>query len=418
MCGRAEDLTRAIDAAVKAAAAPSPRAVNTAEAGQTRRRIALWEQSDSVHCSLLGTCASVGDLRRVARKVGIDIAGGTPDYDIHGHFVRLATMDTPFTRAFQKLLDQRFEGALRRVARTPCAQDLDALWCLMCERGQVAAAYWAFMTHGHVPSDLRVRIFGEVHMLSHLAGASFRQKSVEAVALRDQLQDEEDRARRVEAGLKQALEARDRELADLRATLARLKADQVAPAAAEPRGPSRDLTRRLDKMERALQSARVRARQAETRAEELEAASARRATVFRPLPSATATTLTPSAEAPKPAEARPGRAVLYIGGLHGRTERLRGIAETFNASFHHHDGGVEDTPQRLDGMLPSVDCVLCPVNCVSHDASLRAKRMCQKLNKPFVPLRSSGQTAFRNALAALLREDAAAPTRQDEPEAG
>ncbi|GGE89481.1 DUF2325 domain-containing protein [Stappia taiwanensis] len=417
MCGRAEDLTRAIDAAVKAAAAPSPRAVNTAEAGQTRRRIALWEQNDSVHCSLLGTCASVGDLRRIARKVGIDIARGTPDYDIHGHFVRLATMDTPFTRAFQKLLDQRFEGALRRVARTPCAQDLNALWQLMCERGQVAPAYWAFMTHSHVPSDLRVRIFGEVHMLSHLAGASFRQKSVEAVALRDQLQEEEDRARRVEAGLKQALEARDRELADLRATLARLKADQAAPAPVEPRGASRDLTRRLDKMERALQSARVRARQAEARATELETASARRATASRPQTSASATTL-PSVVALQPSGARPERAVLYIGGLHGRTERLRGIAQAFNASFHHHDGGVEDTPQRLDGMLPSVDCVLCPVNCVSHDACLRAKRMCQKLNKPFVPLRSSGQTAFRNALAALLRDEAAAPAHPDEPEAG
>lgn len=416
MCGKADDLTRAIDAAVKAAATSDRSTLPPAsESSQTRRRIALWEQNDSVHCSLLGTCASVGDLRRVARKVGIDIAGGTPDYDIHGHFVRLATMDTPFTRAFQKLLDQRFEGALRRVARTTSAKDLDALWQFMCERGQVAPAYWAFMTHSHVPSELRVRIFGEVHMLSHLAGASFRQKSVEAVALRDQLQEEEERARRVEAGLKQALEARDQELADLRATVTRLKADRATPAPVEPRGASRDLTRRLDKMERALQSARARARQAEARAAELEAASSRQAAASRPLPS---TATSPSAEAPKPSEARPERAVLYIGGLHGRTERLRGIAETFNASFHHHDGGVEDTPQRLDGMLPSVDCVLCPVNCVSHDASLRAKRMCQKLNKPFVPLRSSGQTAFRNALAALLQDEAVPSDTSERQEGG
>ena len=88
--------------------------------------------------------------------------------------------------------------------------------------------------------------------------------------------------------------------------------------------------------------------------------------------------------------------------VHGHRDRLRGIAEAFNATFVHHDGGVEDAPQRLDSLLPSVDCVFCPVNCVSHDACLRAKKICQKLNKPFVPLRSSGQSAFRKALQSLV----------------
>jgi hypothetical protein len=407
MCARHQDLRQAIEQAVAAEAALARPACD--EAASARRRIALWEQGDSVHCSIVGTCASVADLRRVARKTGIEVAPDTPDYDVHGHFVRLSTTDCAFSRAFQKLLDSRFEGALRRVGRTREADALDALWNEMCERGQVAAAYWAFMTHAHVPGALRARIFGEVHMWSHLAGASFRRKNEEAAALRDQLAEAEDRARRVENGLREALAARDRELAGLREQVARLRADRPQAAAAEagPAGEAGALRRRLDKTARALQSARARARMAEARLRQIETGRE------RSLPARTGAVPAPVAQVsgiqaqPSPARAAAGpgerpRAILYVGGMHGHRDRLRGIAEAFNATFLHHDGGVEDAPQRLDHLLPSVDCVFCPVNCVSHDACLRAKKICQKLNKPFVPLRSTGQTAFRKALQDLV----------------
>lgn len=406
MCARDDKLRKAIEDAVAAHSGRAPFACEeTGADGQAaRRRIALWEQADSVHCSIVGTCASVADLRRIARKVGIDVAPDTPDYDVHGHFVRLSTTDCAFSRAFQKLLDGRYEGALRRVGRARTAEELDALWRDMCDRGQVGPAYWAFMTHAHVPGPLRARIFGEVHMWSHLAGASFRQKNEEAATLRDQLQEAEDRARRVEAGLREALVQRDRELADLRAALARLKAGRAADEARAPETgdtapEAATLRRRLDKAGRALQSARVRARQAEERLRAIGEEARRPA----PQPASAGTGAAMPRTVPVAAgEAGRPKAILYVGGMHGHRDRLRGIAEAFNTTFVHHDGGVEDAPQRLDHLLPSVDCVFCPVNCVSHDACLRAKKICQKLNKPFVPLRSTGQTAFRKALQDLV----------------
>ena len=411
MCARHQDLRQAIQDAVAAEAAAT-RDTGAAGPCAARRRIALWDQGDSVHCSIVGTCASVDDLRRVARKTGIEVAPDTPDYDVHGHFVRLSTTDCAFSRAFQKLLDSRFEGALRRVGRARDATALDALWSEMCERGQVAPAYWAFMTHAHVPASLRARIFGEVHMWSHLAGASFRRKNEEATALRDQLQETDERARRVEAGLRAALLARDKEIADLREAVARLRADRLQDAAETSETATVDgeaLRRRLDKTGRALQSARVRARMAEARLREIENGPGRRgqagtaATEAAPAPRSPVASPVRIETGPLPPAAgeRP-RAILYVGGMHGHRDRLRGIAEAFNATFLHHDGGVEDAPQRLDHLLPSVDCVFCPVNCVSHDACLRAKKICQKLNKPFVPLRSTGQTAFRKALQTLV----------------
>lgn len=419
MCARDDKLRKAIEDAVAAHSGRAPLACEEigGDAQAARRRIALWEQADSVHCSIVGTCASVADLRRIAKKTGIEVSPDTPDYDVHGHFVRLSTTDCAFSRAFQKLLDGRFEGALRRVGRARNAAELEALWRDMCDRGQVGPAYWAFMTHQHVPGPLRARIFGEVHMWSHLAGASFRQKNEEAATLRDQLQEAEDRARRVESGLREALAQRDRELIEMRAALARLKAGRAAdearqPETAETAPDAASLRRRLDKAGRALQSARVRARQAEARLREIGEDAPRPAPQQTSRQSATQPAR-PSAHrairmpAEAEAAARP-KAILYVGGMHGHRDRLRGIAEAFNTTFVHHDGGVEDAPQRLDHLLPSVDCVFCPVNCVSHDACLRAKKICQKLNKPFVPLRSTGQTAFRKALQDLVGERSAA----------
>ncbi|SDU49260.1 DUF2325 domain-containing protein [Stappia sp. ES.058] len=416
MCARDDRIGAAVAAAIKAeASSNAPDATDP----PPRRRISLWEQGDSVHCSIVGTCADIDDLRRVARRVGIEVSPETPDYDVHGHFVRLSTTDNAFSRAFQKLLDTRFEGALRRVSRTRGDEKLNALWHDMSENGQVAPAYWAFMSHGHVPGELRVRIFGEVHMWSHLAGASVRRKTGEAAALRDQIRETEERARRTEAGLHDALAERDSEIARLHARIAALHARPApgetgtgirhAPRHTDARAAT--LQRRFDKAQRALQGARVRARQAEARLRALDTPARPDTLTASPRHQARAMPADRPSPAPAKHEALPTdanerpRTVLYVGGLHGHRDRLRGIAAGFNADFLHHDGGVEDAPQRLDHLLPSVDCVFCPVTCVSHDACLRAKRACQKLNTPFVPLRSAGQSAFARALRSLVEAD-------------
>lgn len=362
-----------------------------------KRRIRLWEITDQIHCSVIGTCASVDDLRKLAKKLRIRIAEGAVDYDIHGYFVREATLDKPFTRAFHKLMDERHRGAVRRVARTRDADEMEVLWAEMRDRGQIAPGYWAFMTHSHVPSEVRNLIFGEVHMLSHLAGNSYRKKNAETAQLRDQLQESTERSQRVESGLRTSLDARDAEIERLRTEVTQLKATHAVSA--EPkRTQRRKVSNRLEKIERALVSARVRARDAEARERDLTDRLRK---------------LEPSRQGPgdgarnfeelgleNPAQLS-GKVVLYVGGRLSTLDRMRSVAAEYDAQLRHHDGGMEQTPQRLDRLLPSVDCVLCPIDCVSHDACLRAKKACQRLEKPFVPLRSSSLASFRSALEQL-----------------
>jgi hypothetical protein len=93
--------------------------------------------------------------------------------------------------------------------------------------------------------------------------------------------------------------------------------------------------------------------------------------------------------------------VLYVGGRTGGVHRLREIASDARAELLHHDGGMEETVRSLDTLLESCHAVFCPIDCVSHSACLRAKQLCRKYGKAFVPLRSSGDSSFKRALTSL-----------------
>jgi hypothetical protein len=71
------------------------------------------------------------------------------------------------------------------------------------------------------------------------------------------------------------------------------------------------------------------------------------------------------------------------------------------AELVHHDGGEEHALVRIDGMVEGCDAVFCPIDCVSHSACLRAKALCRKFAKPFLPLRSAGASSFERAVQSL-----------------
>ncbi|MEM8853762.1 MAG: DUF2325 domain-containing protein [Pseudomonadota bacterium] len=349
----------------------------------------------------------MADLHRLTKKLQLEFKPDTSDYDIHGYFVQEISQETQASKLFHKMMDARHSGAIRRVGRAKDSEELLAIWCEMRDKGAIASAYWALMTLADVTPTLRNAIFGEVHMLSHLLGTSYQQRTAEAADLRAELQSARDKLRRMEVNQAAALAERDEEIAKLReeqATLRSHLSHATAPAA-EATHQAQD--RHTQKRERALQSVRVRARAAEDHVKRLEGELRKqRVAVVRAPHRSTASqeaqdTQDTTALAAREA-AKDGKAILYLGGHTRSVDRLRSIAHQFNCGFVHHDGGVEDASQRLDSVLPSVDCVLCPVNCISHDASLRAKRVCQSLNKPFVPLRSASQSAFRKALLEVL----------------
>ncbi|MCO5732123.1 DUF2325 domain-containing protein [Rhizobium sp. SSA_523] len=100
------------------------------------------------------------------------------------------------------------------------------------------------------------------------------------------------------------------------------------------------------------------------------------------------------------------KSFLYVGGRDCQVAHLREIASNFGAELIHHDGGLREAVSRIDTLLPSVDCVFCPIDCISHDACLRVKTGCKKFSKAFIPLRNGSKSSLERALQTMKERDA------------
>lgn len=372
---------------------------------RTPARQKIWEIQGGLQCSIVGTCLSQEDLAAVGRKSGIRPREEARAYEVHSYFVQQVGKDCKIARTVQKLLDQRHAGILRRVAAARSEGELKALWESEFDAGRVPGAYWAFMTSTHVPGALATRIFGDVHMLSHVLGRVTHENAIRASELQSRLDDLEAKLLRQAERHRQVVIERDAariQLADAaRAHLSR--APQVigrGEPASYAADPGRRTVQPAARRERALAVARERARAAERMVADLTE-QLKRLRWQRQM-RASNNTVCPGAEiCDETVRTSIARRILYIGGRSGAVENLRRVAARMGAELVHHDGGEEHALVRIDGMVEGCDAVVCPIDCVSHSACLRAKALCRKFAKPFLPLRSAGATSFERAVQSL-----------------
>ena len=394
----------------EAEAAPPPAA---------RRRLRLWELTPGLHCAVLGTCMSFADLVKTGRKAGIVPEPDATDYEVHAWFVQNCGEPTPLTRMLHKRLDRRWHAAIgaARAARDEAA--LASFWSRAVAKGDIPGPFWAVMTHPAATEDLRAEAYGVVHMLSHRMGSANRDASQRlraAEAERDALDRKlSDAARRLERHARENEALRDRlrtaeaGAAALEAAEARLRAfesgdlyrglrsgkDAAEAALAEARRGRDAEARRSQALERELAELR---RERSEAAARLEAAEAERSALEAVLRSGIAVGEDGADRADTPAIDLCGRRIAYVGGREAAVRHFRALVESANGRFAHHDGGVEDGAQRLDRVLSQADVVLCPIDCVSHSACLRAKKFCKRAAKTFVPLRSASLSSLAAGL--------------------
>ena len=366
-----------------------------------RRR--LTDLDGHLHCSVIGTCLGTGELRKLmARHFDVQDAS---DLDVHHETVRLVGDGGAVARAVQKALDQKHDGALRQAARVRGAAALLAWWKEALGKGEVPGAYWAVMTHRDATFDTLKDVFGDVHMLSHLVGSANRadirrlaalevdnatlQRSVET--LRRKLQD-------VHAEHAGAIDALEQRLV-------------VVRQGAAPRERTSDAERSWE-AEAALQRERCERQECLAREAQAEASLARaEADALRERLAALETEMT----AVERALASDGsnadlsstnvdrlrdRRILYVGGRPGATNAIRDWVVRHGGSFRGHDGGLEDRKGLLASAVAGADLVLFPVDCIDHDSVGNLKRLCGRLQVPFVPLRSAGVGSFVAAMSA------------------
>jgi hypothetical protein len=383
------------------------------------RRQRLWELSPTLHCSIIGTCLTQGELReilrRIARSAGLNVVG-LSDHELHSLGVRLAERHDGPGKLLHKTLDRRHATAIKAFAAARDESALEAQWQAALASGAIPGGYWALLTHPYCSKRLVIRAFGEVHMLSHLVGASNRADIARLRALEEdnaQLQAELSTQRR---GWRHALAERDARVRRLEEQLHALAA--AAPAAPEPRPTPmpleavvRDrlaaLEARLARESERRTVAEERCREGEARraaeAEQREAVEAENASLHAEAEALQEQLRGLLGEPNRAGDAAPtlnlgGARVLVVGARPAQIAHWRALVERCAGELLHHDGGVDDNIAGLPGLVSRADLILFPADCVSHEAMWSVKRLAAQLGKPYRPMRTASLAAFTHAL--------------------
>jgi Uncharacterized protein conserved in bacteria (DUF2325) len=374
-----------------------------------KKRLKTWQIPAGWLCSIIGTCLTPADVDRIVRRCGVSLPDGAQAYDIHGFMVGRASEEGRVAREIGKALDEKHAANLRKVGAEQDQARLAALWNDLCGRGMVAGAYWAIMSHAHVAEALKVHAFGEVHMLSHFMGGCNRHNAKELwIAQRraDRLADRLARSRRQN---EETIAARDRRISELERELSKMHHELAeahqgragqGPAAAFAGAPRR---RAAERGGRRLAAARARVNALEAENQRLQAVLGVLIDGARPRPAMAPGPSPIRRDAAESARQLDGSCILYVGGRCQLLPHLRARAASCNACLLHHDGGQEESLQSLGRLVDRADVVLCPIDCVSHQACLKVKALCRRRAKPFVPLRSSSATCFARAIEALQK---------------
>ena len=371
------------------------------------RRARIWELNSNLHCSIIGTCLSAAELRRLLLRLNIAGVETADEHEVHMLGVLMAGRPKEGAKFLQKALDRRHQGALNQFAKAKEDAAIAALWEKAATSGDIPGAYWAVLTHAESSDKLVQKAFSDVHMLSHLMGATncadlrrMRQLEEEVASLLAKIERQQkhlrdgffERDRKIErlnellAGSAQAHTTGDRadaELTALRATVETLRA-----SLAHETGQRERLEQRQQDFEDTRNALRGVEDECDLLRNELQAVEAQ------------IHALLPSDDVEQSRLALTGSTILYVGGRPHQVPQLKALVEHADGVFIHHDGGVEHAAGLLTGLVSRAALTVFPVDCISHNAMTVVKRTCRQLGRPYVALRTSSLACLLSALAA------------------
>ncbi len=384
--------------------------------GSRRRRI--WELDHQCHCPVVGVCLPLDTLRRLVGKAlrGKAVAD---DYEVHVGAVAECMHRNRLSELLQDELDTRYSREVQQARSAKTTPTLADSWTQAVQRGDVAGALWATLTHPRCDTELQGRVCRDMHMLQHQAGARVQ---VDLARFHAVLGENAVLARelgRVQERSTRLLAEKSADMAQLQAQLVRVRADGLAKdsaaamaredlAALKASIPGMDSQVRLQKkIEQMAQRQTELERQNATLRQQLAAAT-RSLEAWQASP------------APQPVRAEGGdrreplavpvsvvlnqKVVLCVGGRSGNVASYRDVVERVGGRFAHHDGGLEDSHSVLDASLAAADLVVCQTGCISHNAYWKVKDFCKRTGKRCVFVENPSTSSLVRGLEQVLTQ--------------
>lgn len=376
-----------------------------------KSRKKLWEFPHNFQCSIIGTCLTLGEARKIGRKFGVTSDDPTQlDATIHSFIVRESSKKGLVSTHVCNLLNRKFEGMIRRSASATNPPKVLAFWREAYASGFIPSGYWAALTNPALDEDGSIRIFSDVHMLSHINGSNnvalIRRLAHTEKTLEENLERQSENQRRSERREQSLRQEIDREAAKNQAPKRRLD-EKVANEGGAIASTTKSLQAQLEKIQ--LQNRTISQALCE-RNKELSAAKdilkIRDQTITK------LRTLIDTYEKQRQSAsdeervAKPpiidGMQFLYVGGRPQTKLRIQTLVQKHGADLVCHDGRkTKSSICALRNLIETSHAVFMPVDRVSHASALETKRLCRQCKKPFITMKSCSMSCFQQALLRL-----------------
>ncbi|PIE73283.1 MAG: hypothetical protein CSA20_04160 [Deltaproteobacteria bacterium] len=404
----------------------------------SQRRKKIWQIHTGYHCSVIGACLSRKDLKQIAKKKVFGFEQGLSSFAIHRSLSAIASERLPKTRALNKILDGKYKGAVKKYSSLANDEEVRKEWKKDLKTGgAIPGAFWAVMTLPSCSKTLLDEVYGDCHMVSYDIFASYTNDARLTAGLKKKIERLECSLERSQATSRKEKELRAADLKELQQSREELKRQlQIGERLAAENGELREKIERqdgvadleslqkelakqkeenrllLEAIEQDLEKAEIDREVYEAELVELKTTNAQLQEELVSLEGmfqlgmggkATCDTCQEKEVSCCQGVGLSGKAVLYVGGRSNMIAHYREMVEKYGGIFLHHDGGKESSRNLLPKMLSGADAVLCPIDCISHDACKCVKKICKRNSKPFVMMRSAGLSSLAKGLETIIQ---------------
>lgn len=388
-------------------------------ASESDGRKSIWQVDDIYHCSIIGTCLTLSEQKKLLAKEKCSTKGYSP-YEIHRFMISKAKNENRISRRTNNLLNQKYDKEISEFSQ--CSEwKFLSTWNEKLKTGQICGLYWMALTNGNYPSDTIERIFGDVHMLSHINGGEVRSSlnkaamvQEENIRLRDALKREKETRRQMmknlcvlEKNLADTEEKYRNVILGNRKLIAKLTEDfsneKIKKFEAENTALKDLLAQEESKSKSCERSIASLKNEKKAMRSELSALKKDNKMLTKEIQDA----MQQFSEIYKPCdESCPAfnlckKRVLIVGGITKMKNLYRDLIEQKGGLFDYDDGYMRNGENTLEGKVRRSDIVFCPVDVNSHNACLSVKKICRKADKPYWMLSNSSLTSISQSLMKL-----------------
>ena len=374
---------------------------------QTIKQKKLWEIDSNMMCSVIGTCLSMEEARRIGRRFGAKCDDETQiDSVIHAMLVRDCQEQNIISAQVNKFLNKKYSGLVRVFQNLKTSEAVIENWQRLLSEGLIPGGYWAAITQNILTIKDKTRIFSDVHMLSHLIGSSNQSLIKRLVEYENSIKRLEARHGKSQRKLQQKIEEQEKTIGILKDKAKTLNlATKNSPASygqteSKPCHESklrilRQRHKRLYEEKQEIQDT------ADVRLRRIYDAERKIKILENHLQSLELAIQYAGGTNHKNEHFHLNDiSILYVGGLESSTKAMEILVQNLGGKLVDHKGGSSKKAlSDLPRLVSNADAVIVPMDHVSHASALEAKRACKLLQTPCLPIKSSGLGALATALS-------------------